>query len=235
MQNNLFKKFLFTLLALSSILFANALPSSISTTISAVTSNGQVQLSSNVPKGMSGIVIHNYGNGLLAITKATVSQGGGRATLLPYKAIPHKNIPNIQTEAKVGDKVIFGNFYNNALVIAPNRDIYRKITTTYKKTWIHPDAYAVEFMKDEETHLSLDSIKKFSQLNQIGLVLIVAQNQLLILDPISEQFLGAIPMQVNKANAMAPFYARFEQMDTSVFGFSEKNYTPYFKSVAGLK
>ena len=229
------QKILFILLALSYTLFANALPSSISTTISAITSNGQVQLSNNIPKGMSGIVIHNYGNGLSAITHATISQGGGHASLLAYEAIPHKNIPNIQTEAKSGDKVIFGNFYSNALVIAPNRDVYRQITTTYKKTWIHPDSYAVEFMKDGETHLRLKSLKKFAQLNQVGLVLIVAQNRLLILDPISEQFLGAIPMQVSQTNAMAPFYARFGQMDTSVFGFSEKNYTPYFQSVAGIK
>ena len=235
MKNNLFRQFLFTLLALSSTLFANALPSSISTTISAVSSNGQVQLSNNVPQGMSGIVIHNYGNGLSAITNATVSQGNGHASLLSYEAIPHENIPNIQTTATKGDRVIFGNFYSNALVIAPNRDVYRKITTTYKKTWIHPDAYALDFMKEGETQLTLESLKKFAQLNQVGLVLIVTSTQLLILDPISEQFLGAVPMQVNQANAMAPFYARFKQMDVSVFGFSEKNYTPYFQSVAGLK
>jgi len=229
------QKFFFILLALSYTLFANALPSTISTTISAIISSGQAQLSSNVPKGMSGIVIHNYGNGLSAITHATISQGGGHASLLSYEAIPHENIPNIKTNATKGDKVIFGNFYNNALVIAPNRDAYRKIITTYNKTWIHPDTYAVEFMKEGETHLTLKNLKKFSQLNQIGLVLIVSQNQLLILDPISEKFIGSVPMQVNQTNAMIPFYARFGQMDTSVFKFSKKDYTPYFQSVAGVK
>ena len=229
------QKILSILLVLSYALFANTLPSSISTTISDVSSNTNIKLSSNIPKGMSGIVIHNYGNGLSAITHATISQGGGQASLLSYETIPHDNIPNIQTEAKVGDKVVFGNFYNNALVIAPNRDVYREVTTTYHKTWIHPDIYAVEFMKDDETRLTLKSLKKFAQVNQIGLVLIVGQNRLLILDPISKQFLGAIPMQVNQSNAMSPFYARFGQMDTSVFGFSKKDYTPYFKSVLGLK
>ena len=229
------KKILFILLALSYTLFANALPSTISTTISAVTSNGQVQLSNNTPKGMSGIIIHNYGNGLSAITHAIISKGGNKASIIPYEAIPHENIPNIQTAVTKGDKVVFGNFYENALVIAPNRDVYRKITTTYKKTWIHPDAYALEFMNDGETQLNLDNIRKFAQLNQVGLVLIVDSTQLFILDPVSEQFLGTVPMQVNQANAMAPFYARFKQMDISVFGLSKKEYTPYFQSVAGLK
>ena len=229
------QKILFILWAISSTLFANALPNTINTMVSNVTSNGQIQLTTNIPIGMSGIIIHNYGNGLSAITHATVSQGEGRASVVSYEAIPHENIPNIQTAVRKGDKVVFGNFYDNALLIAPNRDIYRKITQSYKKTWLHPDAYAVDFMKDGETKLSLDNIKKFAQLNQVGLVLIVTSTQLLILDPISEQFLGAIPMQVNQANAMAPFYARFKQMDVSVFGFSEKDYTPYFQSVAGLK
>ena len=228
-------KILSILLTISYTLFANTLPSTINTTISDVTSTGQVQLSKNIPKGMSGIIIHNYGNGLSAITHAVVSKESGSASVIPYEAIPHENIPNIKTAVTKGDKVLFGNFYKNALVIAPNRDVYRKITTTYNKTWIHPDAYALDFMKDGETHLTFKSLKKFAQLNQVGLVLIVAQNRLLILDPISEQFLGDIPMQVNQSNAISPFYARFGQIDTSVFGFSEKNYTPYFQSVAGLK
>ena len=229
------QKILFILLAISYTLFANALPNTITTTVSNVTSNGQIQLATNIPRGMSGIIIHNYGNGLSAITHATVSQGESKSSVAPYEAIPHENIPNIQTAVTKGDKVVFGNFYSNALVIAPNRDIYRKITTTYKKTWIHPDAYALDFMKEGETELTLENLKKFAQLNQVGLVLIVTPTQLLILDPISKQFLAAVPMQVTQANAMAPFYARFKQMDVSVFGFSKKDYTPYFQSVAGLK
>ena len=214
---------------------ANTLPSTITTTIAKVTANGQIQLSTTVPAGMSGIVIHNYGNGLSAISHATVSQGNGLASLQAYRTILHENIPNIQTEANAGDKVIFGNFYNNVLVIAPNQTVYRNITKSYNKTWVHPDAYALDFMKEGSSHLTLDSIKKFAQLNQVGLVLIVAQDKVLILDPISKQFLGEFPTTLNQQDTMAPFYARFEQMDTSTFGFSSNTYTPYFQSIAGLK
>jgi len=216
------------------MLIANPLPSTITTSIANVT-NGQIQLSTTVPAGMSGIVIHNYGNGLSAISHATVSQGNNLASLQPYRTILHENIPNIQTEAQKGDKVIFGNFYNNALIIAPNQKVYRTISENYTKTWVHPDAYALDFMKEGSSYLTLDSIKKFAQLNQVGLVLIVTQNNVLILDPISKQFLGKFPMTLNQQDAMAPFYARFEQMDTSTFGFSNNTYVPYFQSVAGLK
>jgi len=229
------KKILFILLASSYLLVADALPNTITTTISKISNSGEIQLSANIPTGMSGIIVHNYGNGLSAITHASISKGNGEASLMPYTAILHENIPNIQTEAQVGDKVVFGNFYNNSMLIAPNKKIYRTITKTYKRKWLHPDAYALEFMQEGETTLSLDSIHKFAQLNQLGLVLIVAPNRVLILDPISKQFLGAIPLQTDENNAIAPFFARFEQIDVSTFGFTEKNYTPYYQSVAGLK
>jgi len=228
-------KILVTFLTLSYMLIADALPTTITTTIANVNSNGEIQLSSSVPAGMSGIVIHNYGNALSAISNATVSKGNGQASLQEYRAILHENIPNIQTLAQKGDKVVFGNFYNNVLLIAPNESTYRAITSRYAKTWVHPDAYALDFMKEESVALNKESLKKFAQLNQVGLVLIVAQNRLLILDPISQQFLGEMPTSSNQEKAMAPFYARFEQMDTSTFGFSNTNYTPYFQSIAGLK
>jgi len=229
------KKILFTLLASSYLLLANALPNAMTTTISNVTSNGEVELSSSIPAGMSGIIIHNYGNKLVAITHSTTSLGGTKASTAPYQAILHENIPNIKTEVKKGDKVIFGNFYQNALVIAPNQEVYRTITKNFKRSWVHPDLYALAFMKDGETKLSLDHLHDFAQHNQVGLVLISTQNALLILDPISKQFLGSIPMQPNSSEAMAPFYARFKQMDISTFGFSNKSYTPYYESVAGVQ
>ena len=229
------KKILFILLATSYLLVADALPNSITTTISNITKDGKIQLATNIPSGMSGIVVHNYGNGLSAITHATVSEGKGHANLTQYKAILHENIPNIQTEAVVGDKVVFGNFYNNVLLIAANQKIYRTITKTYKKTWLHPDIYALEFMKDGETELSLEHLQNFAKHNQVGLILIAIKNGIIILDPISQQFIGKIPLELAENNPMTPFYARFEQMDVSVFGFSDRNYTPYYQSVAGLK
>lgn len=228
------KKIILTLLATSYLLVAQTLPNTITTTITNIGNSGEIQLANSVPKGRSGLIIHNYGNNLSAITHATISNGS-TASVLPYQAILHDNIPNIKTNATIGDKVVFGNFYDNALLIAPNQEVYKKITKTYKRTWIHPDQFALYLMKKEETHLTLENIKKFAQLNQIGLVLIVVPNRVVILDPISKNFLGAFTLQTNTENAMSPFYARFGQIDISTFGFSKKDYPPYYQAVAGLK
>ena len=229
------KKFLLLFLTTIYALFADALPNGIKTTINSINNSGEIQLSTTVPKGMSGIIVHKYGNGLSAITHSAVSTGGTKVTVTNYTAIEHKNIPTIQTAAQVGDQVIFGNFYNNALLIAPNKESYRTITKQYQRAWLHPDAYALQFMKDGETTLSLENIHKFAELNQVGLVLIVEKSQILILDPLSQQFVGTVPYAENNSKAISPFYARFEQMDVSTFGFSKKSSAPYYQSVAGLK
>jgi hypothetical protein len=230
------KKILFLFLFTSYALFADALPKSIQTTVKHIT-NDIIQLSSNIPVGMSGIVMHDYGNGLSAITHTTISLGNGKATIRPHTAIIHENIPNIQTAVTVGDHIIFGNFYNNALVIAPNQTAYQQITNKFKRTWIHPDAFALDFMQKGETTISMEILERFAKKNQIGLVLVVASNKLLIIDPISQKIIGNTNLKINSNSAMTPFYARFKQMDLSVFsmGDNSKTYTPYFQSIAGLK
>jgi hypothetical protein len=230
------KKILFLFLFTSYSLFADALPKSIKTMVQSI-SNGIIQLPLNIPAGMSGIVMHDYGNGLSAITHTTISLGNGKASIQPHTAVIHKNIPSIQTAVKAGDHVTFGNFYNNVLVIAPNQLAYQQITQKFKRTWIHPDAFALDFMQEAETTMSMKILEHFSKKNQVGLVLVVASDRLLIIDPISKKIIGSTGLNSNPNSAMVPFYARFKQMDISFFslGKNNKKYTPYFQSIAGLK
>lgn len=228
------KKLLLLLLS-SYLLMANSLPQTIETHVSNVNKNGEIQLATSVPKGMSGVVVHDYGNGLLAITHSVVSQAGSVAKTAPYTAIVHENIPTIQTAIRVNDRVILGGFYNNALLIAPNARAYASITKRFKKTWIHPDAYALEFMKEGAHTISLESLNKFSKANQIGLVLIATRDSLLILDPISQTFLGKQTLTGNSDKAITPFFARFDQMDVSTFGFSDIDHTEYYQAIKSLK
>ena len=230
------KKILFLFLLTSYALFADALPKSIHTTVKNI-SNDTIQVSSNIPAGMSGIIIHDYGNGLSAITHATISLGNSKASVQSHTAILHKNIPSIQTEINVGDKVIFGNFYDNALIIAPNQVAYKQIMQKFKRTWVHPDAFALEFMQEGKTTMSMEILERFSKKNQIGLVLVISSDKLLVIDPISKKVIGSTGIKTNPNTAKTPFYARFKQMDLSIFSMGENkiNYIPYFRSVAGLK
>lgn len=228
------KKILFFILISSYSLFADALPTTMKSSVKNV-SNDTIQLSSTIPAGMSGIVIHNYGNGLMAITHTTISSGNGEATIQSYSAVNHKNIPDIQTAVTIGDNIIFGNFYNNVLLIAPNQTAYKQITEKFQRTWIHPDIFALAFMKQGQTHLTMSSLKSFAKKNQVGLVLVVTLEKLLVIDPISKKVIGSTRLKTNPNTAVTPFYARFKQLDLSFMNLSKENYVPYFQSVAGLK
>jgi len=217
------------------MLVADALPSAVKTTISQVKQNHRIQLATTAIKGMSGIVIHDYGNGLSAITHAVVSLGGKQAKVIPYTVIEHEKIPSIQTTVVKGDKIVLGNFYQNAFVLAPNAQSYENVVKKYNRLWTHPDAYALNFLDEDESDISLDNIENFAKKYQIGLVLIVEKNKLRILDPISHSFIKEISFTSSEKEPMSPFYARFEQMTKSLFDSSNKTYTPYYQAIERLK
>jgi len=227
------KKIILLVLATYSLM-ASTLPQRIETTIKSIHGD-TIQLAQNVSAGMSGLIVHDYGNGLSAITHSVISTQNGNAKILPYKAILHENIPTVKTEAKINDKVILGNFYNNALLIAPNERSYSNITKKFNKTWIHPDAYALQFMSEEASEISLSSLKRFAIKNQVGLVLIATKTELLILDPISKKFLGQKQIKGTSKKIRKPFFSRFEHMDVSTFGFSEIILKDYYKAIQDLK
>jgi len=219
------------------VLIATDLPQRIKTTIKSINSNSQVSLANSVPKGRSGIVIHSYGNGLFAITHTAISQGGNRATIGSYSMLKHENLPTIKTAIKQGDQVIFGNLYNNILLIAPNEQSYSSITKSIKKVWIHPDLYASFLIVNDENKITKKNLKKFAIETQVGLVAIVAKDGLRIFDPISGNYLRRIAINTPaNSKAQSPFYARFEQISTNVFSEDDKKeFPPYYKGIEKIK
>jgi hypothetical protein len=184
---------------------------------------------------VSGIVVHGYGNGLSAITHTIISQGAGKATLKPYSILSHKKLPSIKTVAKKGDRVLFGNFYNNVLLIAPNRRSYREITKSFKKSWVHPDTYAMHLISNNEIYINLNNLKEFAENNQVGLVLIISKDSLFVLDPISGIFLSKEPLNLKLTGTQSPFYARFEQIDNNIFSSEDiKKFPNYYRGIERL-
>ena len=229
------KKFLFLLL-LNYTLCADALPIRTSTMIVSV-DNDTVQVSTSIPQGISGIVIHDYGNNLSAITHVLISKGGKKATIHPYYGLGHENLPNIKSDVEKGDKVIFGNFYSNILLISPNEEMYRKTTETFKRSFIHPDIYAMDLIVNNEKKISFNNLKAFAQKNQIGLILITTKNNIMVLDPLSSEYLTKLPLiQTLNTTTISPFYARFSQISNGIFGTkSEQKFSEYYQGIGQIK
>ena len=229
------KKLLFLLL-LNYSLFADVLPNRTTTTITSVDAHS-VQVEASVPQGTSGIVIHNYGNNLSAITHIIVTTGDKQATVHPYQDLGDTKLPNIKSGVEKGDKVIFGNFYSNLLLIAPNEEAYRKTKQTLQRNFIHPDVYAMDLIVNGEQQITFNNLKAFAHKNQIGLVLITTKENIMVLDPLSSKYLATLPLtKTLNSTATSPFYARFEQISNGFFGTeSNQKFLEYYQGIGQLK
>ena len=209
-----------------SSLYAGFFPSPVTRSIAA--SDGtHIQLNKPFPvTGMSGIVIHNFGNQLEAITgyiAQTSSSGEGK--LVAKEIIHHDELPSIKTPVAKGDKVIGGYLYNTVLLLAPNAEIYANITDKYHKRWIHPDLYAMFLSKEGDGYPTRENLAKFAKEYQVGLIYIIKKKSAVLLDPISGQIVAKRAFKGASKKAQYPFFMRFDSIKTGIFSESvEGNY-----------
>jgi hypothetical protein len=222
------------LMALTSLpLFAGFFPSTVQTSISAVKKNN-VSITKALPvNGMSGIVIHNYGNSLEAITSyLTQTSSDGKAKLIGRDILQHDELPTINTTVSAGDKVIGGYLYNNVLLLAPDANTYAKITSAHSKKWIHPDLFALFLAQEGDAHPTKANLAAFAKEYQVGLIYIVRNGSAVLLDPISGQFVGKKVMSNLPAQGDYPFHMRFEKIDAGWFSGDDKmNYYQIMGSI----
>jgi hypothetical protein len=215
-------RFFIMVFALSIALMADFFPKTINTTISTV-ENDTVTLKSKLPLGVSGVVVHGYGGNLESIT-AIIEQtsNGNEAKIIGKDLVSHKNLPVPKTKIETGDKVIGGYLYNNVLVLAPNADIYNQIISTYDKNWVHPDQFALFLSTNKEPAPTKNNLKKFAKEYQVGLILIVKKDTLVLYDPLSEKVVSSKTFNSNTTYVQAPFYMRLEKIKTGLFGGAYK-------------
>ena len=210
-------------------LFAGFFPTTIHTSISKIKEN-QIILKSPFPvNGMSGVIVHHYGNDVEAITHQIIQTQNGTVKLLDSDIIHHDNLPTIKTPASPNDKVIGGYLYNNILLLAPDADTYAKITSFHKRNWIHPDLYAIYLSQEGEATPSRENLKAFAKENQIGLIYIVRHDAAVLLDPVSGKIVGQKTITGLPAKAQFPFYMRFDKIQTG--WFSKSDIGDYYKTM----
>jgi len=216
----MYKIAMMSLLALP--LFAGFFPQTVHTSISKVLDN-TVLLESSLPvPGMSGVIIHNYGNDLDAITSRMVQKSSGKVSLLKGTSIHHDKLPTIKTAITSGDKVIGGYLYNNVLLLAPDAQTYAKITSQHTKNWVHPDLFALFLSKVGDATPNKENLEAFSKAYQVGLIYIVGNGTGKLLDPISGKIVGQKALTDLPQKGKVPFFMRFNEIDSGWFGGSAK-------------
>jgi len=212
------------LVALSILpLFAGFFPAPVHTSIAEV-EKGEISLQHAFPvNGMSGVVIHDYGDGIQAITHHLVqTQSEGTAHTLDTEIIHHNALPTIKTAIEPDDKVIGGYLYNNVLLLAPNAQTYAKITAHDTKNWIHPDLYAMFLSQKGEAIPTRSNLKAFAKEYQVGLIYIVRKHSSILLDPISGKIVSKKTQEILETTTKFPFFMHFDSLQTGWFSTRSK-------------
>lgn len=209
------------LIALISVpLFASFFPQTVHTSVKSVQGK-TITLKSAFPhNGMSGVVIHDYGNNLTAITsRITQLSSNGKSVLLDAEVIDHDALPSIRTAVSSKDEIIGGYLYNNVLLLAPDADTYARIIASQEKRWIHPDLFAVYLSTIGDDIPNKENLASFAKRFQVGLVYIVRKDSAVLLDPISGKIVGQKNMTGLPQKGQFPFFMRFKSLNTGWFGF----------------
>lgn len=222
-------KSLFMLL-ISLPLVADFFPKTTTTTIKAI--NKQIEVSKPLKKGMSCIIIHNYGNNIKAMTHICEVTSHNTIKVIQGNIIQHQNIPTINTSPKVGDSVKVGYLYSNLLLIAPDEKTYENITKKYHKKWLHPDLYAMFLSQENIDEITKESLEEFAKRYQVGLIMIVKKREIVLYDPISKNIVAKKPYKAIGNKSKYPFYMHFKELDT---GWFSKKDGDYYQSVERFK
>ncbi len=227
------KKLALLLLSTAFPLLAGFFPPTVHTTVKAVDGN-RLTLARPLPvNGMSGIVIHDFGKGLQAITALLTQTAPGQASFHKGDLLLHKGLPTPRSVAAPGDKVIGGYLYNNVLVLAPNAETYAKITRAGGRFWIHPDLYAAFLAREGDSTPDPDNLAKFAREAQVGLVYVVKKGEAILFDPISGRVVGRKAFQPVGTDTKYPFYNRFSKISGGLFGGSGEG--DYYQSVGAIR
>lgn len=225
----------FALITLLSIpLLADFFPSAVHTTVENVEEQ-HLRLQKAFPlNGMSGAVIHPYGQSAQAITSYLVQTNKeGSAKPIHNSAIEHEQLPTIKTPVKRGDKVIGGYMYQNVLLLAPDAETYTTITKQYRKNWIHPDLYALFLSTEGESTPSRENLSEFAKAYQVGLVFIVRNGTAVLLDPVSQKIINQKTLKNLPEKGKFPFFSRLDKIDSGWFG-TDKGEKDYYKTMEQL-
>ncbi len=231
MRNILFISLLSSFIATS--LTADFYPSSQTSEVKSFNGNKITLTKPFSHKGMSGIVIHNFGSELQAISNYITYQGRNSATTVGFEPILHQELPAVKPKVRVKDKIIGGYLYNNILLLAPDFDTYNRITSSAKKNWIHPDLYAMFLSKIGNQIPTKFNLLKFSSEYQVGLIYIVQRGKGVLYDPISARYVSSTNLSGLPAKGQFPFYMRLGKIESG--WFSRDAIGTYYNTVGNIR
>lgn len=192
---------------------------------------GKISDSPDIMVGSSGVVVHGFSNGESSIVaRAVVTEKSGLLatvrfevfSMLEQKALP---LPGILPNK--GDGVILNFLYSRALIVAPNEEIYKQVTSSFSNVeFVHPDISGAYLANEFKPNPSRDDFRKICADNAAGVIFIALNGEGVFADCGSFQVLKRFKAG-NISYYNVPFYTRVGEIKTMFWDYKNSKISDY--------
>lgn len=187
--------------------------------------------------GMSGFIVHEISDEHTSILKRAEVIAYDKNTKIAilklkfFSMFKSSSLPSGKWSVVVGDTLELAVGYSRALLIAPNEEIYHKITKNVEIEWVHPDLFAtVLSYRGHPTPLKKD-FDAMSIASGIGLLFIYLDKKVYTVDISSFTILSISDASFTQDDVKIPFYSRIDRIAANWFGEGSSRldeYAPHY-------
>jgi hypothetical protein len=195
-----------------------------------------------IDSGISGYIVHKISNDKEIILKNVVVDSFDEKTktavlsMKKFDALNNNSLPNGKWKVEVGDKVILAFAYNRALLIAPNEDIYHRISKAVNVEWVHPDIFATILSLNAHPTPTKKDFLDVSSSASVGLVYFYLKEKLYTVDAKSFKILSVASAPLEQKTTQLPFYMRIDKIENNWWNMGDgtdqlEDYDSYYKAL----
>jgi hypothetical protein len=191
--------------------------------------------------GLSGFIVHKISKEHSVILKNAIVESFNPQTkiailkLSKYDALRNNSLPNGKWNVEVGDTAVLAFGYNRGLLVAPDEEIYHRISKSVKNIqWIHPDLFATILSFNSHPTPLREDFTKFSIATSVGLIFIYLDKKVFTVDARSFKILAISDADLKQDGIKLPFYTRVPKIETAWWRFwgegleEMKEYEPHY-------
>lgn len=195
----------------------------------------------NIDLGVSGFAIQRlskHNSSILKnLTVVSYDKNTRIATLKmnSFDQLVQNSLPTGKWKVKIGDVAILAFGYSRALLIAPNEEVYYRITQATKQLqWIHPDIFATILSFNGHPTPLKEDFNKMSIATSAGLIFFYLNQQLFTVDAKSMKVLNISKAVLKQDSLQLPFFTRVENINSNWFGAGSSDLEEYETYYFGL-
>ncbi len=188
--------------------------------------------------GMSGFIVHKLADSHSTILKnafvISFDEATKRATLelSDFSGLRNNSLPTGNWHVEVGDIAVLAFGYTRGFLLAPNEEIYHRVTTaTQNLQWIHPDIFATILSFNGHPTPLKEDFEKLSDATSVGLFFFYLDKRLFTLDAKSFEILNISDADLLQDTTQLPFYTRVPEIDAAWWGEGSdelEDYEPHY-------